>query len=57
MIKVLIVCKDNLTAKLLVNNVTGKIHDLHLIGIANTITEGFIVNFMQRNYVGYMDLL
>ena len=37
MIKVLIVCKDNLTAKLLVNNVTGKIHDLHLIGIANNL--------------------
>ena len=40
MIKVLIVCKNNSNAKLLVNNVTGKIHNLHLIGIANTINEG-----------------
>ncbi len=46
MIKVLIVCKDNLTAKLLVNKVTGKIHDLHLIGIANTITEG--LTFLKK---------
>ena len=37
MIKVLIVCKDNSTAKLLVNTVTSKIHNLHLIGIANTM--------------------
>ena len=39
MIKVLIVCKDNSIAKLLVNTVTSKIHNLHLIGIANTIVE------------------
>lgn len=46
MIKVLIICKDNLTAKLIVNNVTGKIHDLHLIGIANNITEG--LTFLKK---------
>lgn len=46
MIKVLIVCKNNSNAKLLVNNVTGKIHNLHLIGIANTITEG--LTFLKK---------
>ena len=43
MIKVLIVCKENSTAKSIVNNVTSKIHDLHLIGIANTISEGVAI--------------
>ena len=46
MIKILIVCKDNSTAKLIVNNITGKIHDLHLIGIANTINEG--LTFLKK---------
>lgn len=46
MIKVLIVCKDNLTAKSIVNNVTSKISDLHLIGIGNTIAEG--LNLLKK---------
>lgn len=40
MIQVLIVCKNDSTAKKLLNNVISKISDLRLIGIANTLPEG-----------------
>lgn len=40
MLKILIVCKNNSTAKNIVNNVISKIPDLRLIGVANTIPEG-----------------
>lgn len=40
MIKVLIVCKNDLTAKKILNNVISKIPDLRLVGIANTLPEG-----------------
>ncbi|MBR3614921.1 MAG: hypothetical protein IKL55_07075 [Clostridia bacterium] len=40
MIKVLIICKYNLTAKSIVNHVISKISDLRLIGIGNNLKEG-----------------
>lgn len=40
MIKVLIICKDNETAKSIVNYVISRMTDLRLIGIGNTLKEG-----------------
>lgn len=40
MIKVLLMCKNNSTAKSLINYVTANIQELHIIGIANTLEEG-----------------
>lgn len=46
MIKVLIMSKNNMTAKIIFNNVISKTPNLHLVGIANTLSEGlyFIEN-------------
>lgn len=43
MIKVLIICKDILTAKSLVNNVISKNSNLRLVGIGNNLKEGMIL--------------
>ena len=39
MLKILIVCKENVVAKKLVNSIVAQINDLKLIGIANTLIE------------------
>lgn len=47
MIKVLIACKSDTAAKIIVNNVVSRIPTLRLIGIATTLEEG--IYFIRKN--------
>lgn len=64
MIKVLIICKDNETAKSIVNFVISKNSDLRLIGIGNNLKEGIqlqkkyepsLIFTTSQNFVEYLN--